>query len=257
MIFELFGPPGAGKTTFAHALAAWLQERGEVAELVLSQRPAERAPHPDPCATVPPSHQVATAIRRLSRPVSDMLSLARNPSVNSPDVKTAATLLKLLPPKSMIWSIRLSQYITRLSHSWARAAQARHIVLFDQAFIQVICSLALLGRTPDRAMIAHALECTPQSDLLISVEAPYETLLSRLRERERLQGRIERLFELDLQESLASVRIIDQLHVLLQKRKLSTIYAFSLDRRSFPQCVNEVGNQIMAKLDTERGGVSQ
>src|ERR1700724_2670284 len=95
MIFELFGPPGAGKTTFAHALAGWLQERGEVAEL---------------------------------------------------------------------------------------------------------------GRTPDRALIAPALDCTPKSDLLTSVEAPYETLLCRLRERERLQGRIERLFELDLQEKLASVR---------------------------------------------------
>jgi hypothetical protein len=227
---------------------------GYVAELVLSQRPAERAPHPDPRATVPPSHQVATVIKRLSRPVSDMLSLARHPPISSPGVKTAATLLKLLPPRSMIWSIRLSQYITRLSHSWARAAQARHIVLFDQAFIQVICSLALLGRTSDRALIAHALDCTPKSDLFISIEAPYETLLSRLRERERLQGRIERLFELDLQESLASVRIIDQLHILLQERKSSTIYAFSLDRLSFPQCVNGVGKQIMAKLDTERGG---
>jgi thymidylate kinase len=257
MIFELFGPPGAGKTTFAHALAAWLQERGEVAELVLSQRPAERAPHPDLCAIVPPSHQVATVMERLSRPVSDVLSLVRHPSVNSPDVKTAATLLKLLPPKSMIWSIRLSQYITRLSHSWTQATQARHIVLFDQAFIQVICSLALLGRAPDRTLIAHALDCTPKSDLLISIEAPYETLLNRLRERERLQGRIERLFELDLQESLASVRIFDQLHILLQKHHVSTIYAFSLDRTSFPQCVNEVGKQIMAKLDAERGGLSQ
>ncbi|MEO8317448.1 MAG: AAA family ATPase, partial [Bradyrhizobium sp.] len=35
MIIELFGPQGVGKTTFARALAAQLQERHQTVDLVL------------------------------------------------------------------------------------------------------------------------------------------------------------------------------------------------------------------------------
>ena len=44
MIVELFGPPGAGKTTFARTLAAHLRERGHTVDLILSHRPATFAP---------------------------------------------------------------------------------------------------------------------------------------------------------------------------------------------------------------------
>jgi adenylate kinase family enzyme len=43
MIIELFGPPAAGKTTFARTLAAQLGTCGRPAELILSYRPAETA----------------------------------------------------------------------------------------------------------------------------------------------------------------------------------------------------------------------
>ena len=42
MIIELFGPPGAGKTTFAQALKRHLREAGYIVEPVFSNRPAER-----------------------------------------------------------------------------------------------------------------------------------------------------------------------------------------------------------------------
>ena len=42
MIIELFGPPAAGKTTLAHALATALEKNGFDIQLIVSSRPAER-----------------------------------------------------------------------------------------------------------------------------------------------------------------------------------------------------------------------
>ena len=41
MIIELFGPPAAGKTTFARTLATRLRDLGHPVELMLSYRPSE------------------------------------------------------------------------------------------------------------------------------------------------------------------------------------------------------------------------
>ena len=41
MIIELFGPPAAGKTTLAHALATALEKNGFDVQLIVSSRPAE------------------------------------------------------------------------------------------------------------------------------------------------------------------------------------------------------------------------
>ncbi|MER8486312.1 AAA family ATPase [Mesorhizobium sp. M1322] len=42
MIIEIFGPPGSGKTTFAHALARRLCGDGYHAKVVLSYQPSTR-----------------------------------------------------------------------------------------------------------------------------------------------------------------------------------------------------------------------
>jgi adenylate kinase family enzyme len=64
MIIELFGPPGAGKTTFARALAARLRERGHTVDLILSQRPAERSPHEIRSASNLSAQRISSMIRR-------------------------------------------------------------------------------------------------------------------------------------------------------------------------------------------------
>src|ERR1700688_2647775 len=100
MIIELFGPPGAGKTTFARALAARLREHGHTVDLILSCRPAEGSSTSARPASDLPVQQLSSMIRRLTRPVAEMLTMARHPMTTSHDVRTAVKLVKILPPSS-------------------------------------------------------------------------------------------------------------------------------------------------------------
>jgi hypothetical protein len=248
MIIKLFGPPGAGKTTFARALTARLRERGHhLAELRLSYRPTERLPVLDPCGAAAGRYQNAV-IHRLSRPLVEMLTIARHPFTNSRDVKTAVHLVRLLPPTNVFASIKNGQYISRLSHSWHEKSRAAHIVLFDQGFVQAVCSLALLAGVANDTPIANALGYARISDLLMRLQAALELLRTRLHHRRRLQSTIEQLFEPDLKTSLASVSMIDRLHNLLLQQGRSVLSASSLDKRSLGESVNMIEKEIIRTL---------
>lgn len=252
MIIELFGPPGAGKTTFAHALTTALRESGHVVELTLSYRPAECASWPQSRRSTAPESWVAPVAHRLSRPLLEMLAIARNPFALSQGIGAAAGFVRLLPPRNMAVALRLSQYILRLLHSWYHASAARHIVLFDQAFVQVVCSLALLGRAPDEALIARALDCSPRPDLLIRLDAPLDTLAARLRDRVRRQSALERLLEPDLKTNLEQIRIIDHVHELLRGRAQFVMSASSLDEGSLRASVKHIEKELVAMFSAER-----
>jgi RecA/RadA recombinase len=256
MIIELFGAPGAGKTTFAHALAAQLRKGGHTVDLFVSYRPTERLPCPDPGVAVPSRRPTAAAIRRVTRPVVEMLTLVRHPLVNSRDIGTAANLMKILPPKNLIWSIRMGQYISRLSHSWYRDSGADHIVLFDQAYVQAVCSLAILGDVADDTVLVRALDVIPKSDLLIRLSAPRDVLKTRLSERRSLQGPIERLFELDLKRNLKSIEITERLHDLLRRNGRPVTCACSLDPRSLREGGENIAQQLSEKLPTPYVGAA-
>jgi RecA/RadA recombinase len=247
MIIELFGPPGAGKTTFARALTARLRERGHLAELRLSYRPSERQPVFDARGTAAGRYR-NVVIHRLSRPLVEMMTIARHPLANSRDVRTAVNLVKLLPPMGFLASVKNGQYISRLSHSWYEKSRAAHVVLFDQGFVQAVCSLALLAEVANDAAIASALDYAPISDLLVRLEAPLELLRARLHNRRSLQSTIEQLFEPDLKTSLASIAMIDRLHEMLLQRGRSVLSVSSLDQRSLGESVSMIEKEVIRKL---------
>jgi hypothetical protein len=81
-------------------------------------------------------------------------------------------------------------------------------------------------------MYAWGLPGLPPSSASLASFSPPEMRATRLQDRERLQGAIERLFELDVTTNLDLVRIIDRLHDLLRNRNQLVLHASSLDQRS-------------------------
>lgn len=252
MIVEFFGPPGVGKTTFASALTTSLRERGCTVESIVSYRPEEHSSAPGSSAHDPARRQTMAAVRRILRPLVETLAVVQRSPADAHEVGTPAGLIRLLPPRSLLWSVRLHQYLLRLFRSWDQAASANHVVLFDQAFVQALCSLALLGRAPDRAQIAVALDAVPRPDLLVRLGAAHDVLEARLRARQQRQSRMEQLLELDLQTNLGFIGIVESLHGLLRDRGQPVTYVDSTDQDTLRQGVARTEADIMAMLDTKQ-----
>jgi hypothetical protein len=169
----------------------------------------------------------------------------------------ALNLIKILPPSNILWSLRLAQYLSRLSRAWLQASNTGHIVLFDQGFVQAVCSLVLLGEVTDELLISQALDATPKSDLLVRLVAPSEILEARLRDRQHLESKIERLLELDLATNLRSLEIVDGLYELLRKEDRQIVNAASLDRHSLDESVERVERHTTEQFSIEQRGTGQ
>jgi thymidylate kinase len=169
MIIECFGPPGAGKTTFALALTARLRSAGLKVFTLLSAQPSE------------PTFLAADnsdAKPGSLPPTTEFMNIARS-TARSRSVEAEPQFLQT------IRAFRMRRYLKGLSQAWTKAEKSNDIWIFDQAYVQFILSiLRVQPRISDEDIIA-LLGAVPRSDLVISIETPAAKLEERLRQRHR------------------------------------------------------------------------
>ncbi|MGH6977601.1 MAG: hypothetical protein ACREED_11295, partial [Stellaceae bacterium] len=179
-------------------------------------------------------------LRRVTRPIIESFTAVSRLPRDSCEARAATALRNLFPPHDAVMALKHRQYMLRLSRAWHDAARADDIVLFDQAFVQLICTLASLARAARSGDLETALDTVPQPDLLVRLTAPLEVLTARLAERRRRLSTIERLLELDMETNLKSREIADRLHRLLQQHNRMSVCIETSDRRSLRTGVDQV-----------------
>lgn len=245
MIVELFGPPGAGKTTLAHAIAAQLRSDGCKVNLRLSNRPGEQMPAVVRQAGLREGRQFSHTLYRLARPATELLSAV---GISEGTRYGTAALVSMLPRAGVFQSLRLRQYLTRLSSAWIRASRSCDIAIFDQAFVQAIASVLILRPEISDKQVLAVIEAIPRSDLIILVRAPIPQIERRLARRRRSLGKVGCLFEESRGTVQDHILVADRLNDLLAQRGRMLLGVRSADDCLLDKAAQDVEVEILRML---------
>jgi len=245
MIIEMFGPPGSGKTTFAHELVHHLRQRGCATEVKLSYQPGSATDRFDRFGLV-------FFVGRVLAAVMTTLLILLTPWRSSREAALTSGIVGLLPPRRGIWRARLWQYILHLSHCWSQVRQSSRIAVFDQGYIQAIGSLAMFHGNADKAALAEALALVPRADLVIRIAASPDVVERQLRCRLNYETPAERLFEADMEENLAAIPIFGDIDAILANEGIDVIVVDPRDPNSKLACIERVEAAIKMQPSSGR-----
>ena len=248
MIIELLGPPAAGKTTLAHALATALEKNGFDVQLIASSRPAEGR-----SVQVERNRVLSWCRTALAAPLSRAAKLVSAPALlaGARSDELTASLMDLMPPRTLLWSVRYRRFLSLLSRSWKMASTSDRIVIFDQGFLTALCSMALLAPSVDRSVIVRGLALIPRPNLLVRLDAPRETLEARLRARLGRQSAVERWLEFDLETNLQQIETTNEVAHLFREHGGRMMHVSSLDRRLLEKAVDRIVRAVAQSWNEE------
>jgi hypothetical protein len=246
LVIELFGPAASGKTTFARALEAALNVRGVPVRLIGSSRPAEKSSR-QPGGGMQAGSMLRAPLARASKLFTALGAMAPGVAIDP----LVGRLMEALPPISWVKSIRVRRYLRNLCGSWNAALASDRVAIFDQGFMNSLCSLALFSGAVDRRVISRGLSLVPVPDLLIRVETPRDVLRARLEERLHRQGAFERLFESGIETSLRQIELSAILDDLLAERGRHSTRVSWHGRDGLAAAVEAIADGIVSRR--ERG----
>lgn len=241
-IVELFGPAACGKTTLGRALERALKTKEVPVRLIASSRPRESGPRQARAAVA-----VTAPLSRASKLFAALGALGPG----APVEPLVRQLIETLPPKGWIGPLRVRRYLRNLCRSWDAALASQDVAIFDQGFMNSLCSLALFSGLGDRNSLALGLSLLPVPDLLIRVDTPREVLKARLEKRLRHLGAIERQFERDIETALRQVELSSCLDDLLTERGRHSLQVSWSDRDGLERAVGAIADEIISR---KKGG---